>query len=217
MSAPDASPPAGSTRERCPRRAFTLIEILTVIAIIAVLAGITLGAARGVKQRAAMAQAKAELAVLSTALESYKRQYGDYPRTGTAANDPVGSAATEDAPGILFNALAGKRGPVETRVEMDGKTWVDFGRLVAQEPANLPEHGSKAQLANAFVDPWGRRYLYFYNPSTTWKAVGYVLYSVGPDGAQAEAAAECHEAPDAGSGVYNTTAAVNADNLYANQ
>lgn len=218
MFAPDASPPAGSAREPRRARAFTLIEILTVIAIIAVLAGITLGAARGVKQRAAMAQAKAELAVLATALESYKRQYGDYPWTGTAANDPLLSAPlAEDGPGILFNALAGKRGPLEDLTAMDGKTWVDFGRLTVQDPTKLPEHGSTGQLANAFVDPWGRRYLYFYNPSTAWKAVGYVLYSVGPDGAKAETPAECHKAPDPDSGAYDAAETANADNLYANQ
>jgi hypothetical protein len=39
-------------------------------------------------------------------------------------------------------------------------------------------------FANALLDPWGNRYLYYYKVLATpnnWKAPGYVLFSAGPD------------------------------------
>jgi prepilin-type N-terminal cleavage/methylation domain-containing protein len=166
--------------------AFTLIELLTVVAIIGILAAITFGVAKGVNERAAINQARAELSALATALEGYKRVYGDYPQTGGAGNNPAGAASNSDGPGILFNALAGKRGPRASPVSaIDGKRFLDLERFSLQSTAttDLPVSGNTTQLANAFVDPWGRRYLYFYKTSATgWQNPSYVLFSVGPDG-----------------------------------
>ncbi|MFI5357407.1 MAG: prepilin-type N-terminal cleavage/methylation domain-containing protein [Opitutales bacterium] len=60
---------------------FTLLELLTVIAIIAILVSITFGIARGVKQHMAVQQARAELAVQTQSLEEHFRRSGDYPHT----------------------------------------------------------------------------------------------------------------------------------------
>lgn len=163
-------------------RAFTLIELLTVIALIGILAAITLSVMGGVKERSAINQAKTELAVLATALESYKRQYGDYPQTGSAENDPKATAATADAPGILFNALNGKRGPRTDLAAMNRKATIELGRFTLQDAAALPD-SKDTQMPNALVDPWGQRYLYYYKTGAAWANPGYVLLSVGPDGA----------------------------------
>lgn len=182
MPRPPETPPAGGSAHARPGRAgFTLIESLVVIAIIAILASITVGVVKGVNERAAIARAKAEVAVLATALEGYKRQYGDYPRTEEAtitASDTL--LATGDGPGILFNALVGKRGP--TGAAMNGRSLVEAGRFTLGSSTALPEAGSTDAVANAFLDPWGRRYLYFYRVGTEWQSPGYVLLSVGPDG-----------------------------------
>ncbi|HEY0947131.1 MAG TPA: type II secretion system protein [Opitutaceae bacterium] len=189
-------------------RAFTLIELLTVIALIGILAAITLSVMRGVKERAAINQARTELAVLATALESYKRHYGDYPQTGTAPNDPVADATTADAPGILFNALSGKRGPKADLAAMNRKATIELGRFTLQDADALPDATNAQQVANAFVDPWGQRYLYFYKTGTGWTNPGYILLSVGPDGLS-------------GSEVSNTGEVVSsdgaADNIYVDR
>src|SRR3954470_17794122 len=92
--------------------AFTLIELLTVIALIAILVSISVGIVRGAKQRSATARAKAELALLAQALEDYKRRYGDYPEAGRSAANSQRVSGTSGpglatAQAILFNALIG--------------------------------------------------------------------------------------------------------------
>lgn len=201
-------------------RAFTLIELLTVIAIIAVLAGIVIGVGKRASESGKIARTKAELAALSTALESYKRQYGDYPRTGAAANrvifeeDVEDVVAPDDGHGILFNALAGKRAPNVLLSVMDGRALVDFALFTLAVPNALPEMGNTTQHANAFLDPWGRRYVYYYKTNTNWSNPSYVLYSVGPDGDKASNDADCHEAPNE-RGYPNHNTEANFDNLYA--
>ncbi len=58
---------------------FTLIEMLVVLVIIMVLAGIIVGAAKYARTKAARSRAQAEIAAIETALESYKSDYGAYP------------------------------------------------------------------------------------------------------------------------------------------
>jgi prepilin-type N-terminal cleavage/methylation domain-containing protein len=65
--------------ERRALQGFTLIEILVVIAIIGLLAGIALVAFGGARGFFAGATAKARLTDVGTALEMYKQKYGEYP------------------------------------------------------------------------------------------------------------------------------------------
>ena len=70
--------------------AFTLIELLTVIAIIGVIAALILPVAGAVKKRQYIYNTQAEMAKLETAIERYHATYGFYP---------------PDHPGSLTNAL----------------------------------------------------------------------------------------------------------------
>ena len=63
------------------RGAFTLIELLTVIAIIGILAGILVLAVGQVRKKTAIATSKAKIAQYVTALESFKAEYGYFPFT----------------------------------------------------------------------------------------------------------------------------------------
>jgi type II secretory pathway pseudopilin PulG len=188
--------------------------LLTVIAIIAILAAITFGVIRGVNERAAIGQAKVELASLSQALETYKAQYGDYPQTGTGVLAPNATTLTTTSTQyLLFNSLAGKLGPKGAPIT--GKSFIEASRLTlfSTAAANLPTSTGGA-VSNAFIDPWGRLYVYYYRASTTaganWSS--YILLSAGPDGATGIATA-----PNATTGAYTPTAAQEADNIYANR
>src|SRR5438094_2100679 len=59
--------------------AFTLVELLVVISIIAVLAAFTVPVLRSLKKTQVIKQTQAELAQLETAIDSYKAAYGFYP------------------------------------------------------------------------------------------------------------------------------------------
>lgn len=63
--------------------AFTLIELLTVIAVIAILAGILTPVASGVIRQSRIASSKARLWQYITALESFKAEYNYYPQVYT--------------------------------------------------------------------------------------------------------------------------------------
>ncbi|MCF3651944.1 type II secretion system protein GspG [Synoicihabitans lomoniglobus] len=139
------------------RSGFTLIELLVVITIIAVLAAITLGISRGASERAATDRARAELAVLSTALEEYRRVFHDYPQQAGGA--------------VLLAALAGRAGPTGSPLQR--------APLVALEGFTLENH-NPFLAGNVLLDPWNQPYVY--SPYLAGPRRGFRLYSVGPDG-----------------------------------
>jgi prepilin-type N-terminal cleavage/methylation domain-containing protein len=143
-------------------RAFTLIELLTVIGIIAILAAITFGVVKGVNERAAIGQAKAELASLAQALEAYKLQYGDYPQTTDKA--------------IFLQSLIGRKGP--KGADITGRSLVEVAKFTLSTSGGDPV----ATPALYLLDPWGRQYNYYYKATASWTAPSYVVMSAGPDG-----------------------------------
>jgi prepilin-type N-terminal cleavage/methylation domain-containing protein len=97
---------------------FTLIEMLVVIGIILVLAGILIPAINSMTGRASRAAAVADLQTIATALAEYKKDFGEYPRVrmdpmlannyitpGTGLTDPQPNPPTGAQ--ILCQALYG--------------------------------------------------------------------------------------------------------------
>lgn len=157
--------------------------------MIALLAAIVLGAGSRVSESGRAAQARAELAAIAAGLESYHRQYGDYPRTADA--------------GELLEALLGLRAPSGAatcgRAFID-QAWFRTAKAIGQDGALRPQ----------LLDPWEQSYVYVYRaPATGWDNPAYVLYSRGPD--------QAHELALSAGGFPDTTAPVNADNLYASR
>ena len=65
---------------RSPTAAFTLIEMMTVIAVIVILTGLVLNIAGYANRKGALARAEGEIQMISSACESYKADNGNYPR-----------------------------------------------------------------------------------------------------------------------------------------
>jgi len=110
----DSSTPVGITKmvregTRAIPRAFTVIELLLVIAIIIILAGLILSTVGYVQKKGARARAEAEIAAMSAALESYKADNGIYPRDATKTDqvDPAASPIPTTATQFLYEQLSG--------------------------------------------------------------------------------------------------------------
>lgn len=65
--------------------AFTLVELLTVLAIIVILTSLVVSVGGYVQKKAALSRAAGEISMLVTACESYKSDNGNFPRDATAA------------------------------------------------------------------------------------------------------------------------------------
>ena len=65
---------------------FTLIELMTVVAIIAILAGFIIGVSGYAMRKASVSHAIADMEKIKNALERYRAEFGTYP-TNTAADN----------------------------------------------------------------------------------------------------------------------------------
>lgn len=70
----------GRQTNRQRRHAFTLVEMLLVVAILALLAGIVLPKLTGQKEKANIAAAKTQLGSFGTALDMFEVDNGHYPK-----------------------------------------------------------------------------------------------------------------------------------------
>lgn len=169
------------------RRAFGLIELVAVLGLIALLAGIVLGAARHSVDAGHTARARADLNALCLGLEEYRRNFGDYPQT--------------DQPAQLLQALLGRLDPRGAAVAAPPAIAVSgFVTLAGADPF--------ADTAAMLSDPWGHPYVYIYKvPPDTWASPSFLLYSCGPDGIDTRPA----------NGFSDLSLPGNADNLYAGE
>jgi prepilin-type N-terminal cleavage/methylation domain-containing protein len=93
---------------RLTERAFTVVELLVVMAIILVLAGLVLGTSGYVHNKGARSRAEAEIAAMSAALENYKADNGSYPDYPSLdARSAVDLNAYQAASLQLYKSLTG--------------------------------------------------------------------------------------------------------------
>ena len=96
------------TRKRC--RAFTLIELLTVIAIIGILAGILIPTVSGVRRSADKARTRVMFNQWAAAIEAFRSEYGYYPAFDTTnLVNPVGQNTTASTLHKFHDVLAARR------------------------------------------------------------------------------------------------------------
>ena len=93
---------------RQPSGAFTLIELLTVIAIIGVLAGMLIVVLGSLQKQKFTSAAKAELGELETAIDSYHATYGVYPPS--TSNNVLTNQLYYELSGTAANNIGGVPG-----------------------------------------------------------------------------------------------------------
>ena len=138
---------------------FTLIEILTVAAIIAILAGISVGVIGLISNKNAEARTQATIKALELAIGQYKADNGNIYLPGGSGNlnKPICITVTKGIPNNLN------------------------GTLLKYLDQKLLNSASKENGSNRyFVDGWGRPLIY--RIPGKFNKTGFDLGSVGPDG-----------------------------------
>jgi prepilin-type N-terminal cleavage/methylation domain-containing protein len=136
--------------------AFTLIELIVVVSIIAILAGLVLSTAGYARKKSGRARAETEIAALAAACESYKADNGIYPANSDTnvlnaqtSLDPSGyQAASLQLYNALFGATAGSRTPTT-----GAKSYFVF-------KPNMLFPADQTQPVQYIRDPFGNSYGY---------------------------------------------------------
>jgi prepilin-type N-terminal cleavage/methylation domain-containing protein len=172
MKFPRFSPPKASS-------AFTLIELLIVIAIIAILIGLLFPAFAAVKESARKTQAKNDEVQIVSSVKNYMAEYGKYPvdSAGTSqdsfygANVPTRiSSAAVSTNDKLFDVLRNNTASVSTAssggnlVTTLNPRQVVFMELSYVKIPTSPTSGvvpKGVAGAGVYYDPWGSPYNVF--------------------------------------------------------
>ncbi len=142
------------------------MEMLAVIFIMAVIAGIMLPALRSVRERGRVTHARNEINQLIAAIQMYAEDWGDYPADDgpdhlhewKATHDPAASLGRLSSRNVLEELMSGGYAD-----------WPEIPQLIEPVTENL-------------MDPWSVPYRYRFNtPTVVGLGVAFNLYSAGPD------------------------------------
>ncbi|MBX3730655.1 MAG: prepilin-type N-terminal cleavage/methylation domain-containing protein [Candidatus Sumerlaeia bacterium] len=185
--------------------AFTLIELLIVVAIIAILAAIAVPNFLEAQVRAKVSRAKSDLRTLATALEAYRVDNNDYPYITDGAGGtmgewtmPAGIPPNRTGPGGLTTPIAYISSALDDPFVFDhrgdgtgqmarGRQWLRYERLgfgYNENGTPYNDNGSGMRGVRVCVDGNGGLLGTAPDFNTTDPSlipVRYVLFSVGPD------------------------------------
>ena len=158
-----------------PKAGFTLVELLTVIAIIAVLAGILMPTLSKAMQKAYEGKARSAISSLEVAISMYETDMGYYPIEGTDDNDIYKLRERNQK---LVNALADERQGDPDEKKYYNSNWrgpyMEFRAKELRDPNDFTKvKEGPPDYDVVFVDPWDKPYVYIpygkYDASTSIK------------------------------------------------
>lgn len=147
------------------KRGFTIIELLTVLAIIGILAGLIMTAGFEAKKRALVAKTKAAISGVETALGMFQSDIGNYPSAGNANMITCLTSSS--------GCLVGTAGTPMTTSQ--AASW-----------SGPYMHFQTNEISSgAFSDPWGSPYIYRagtdHGTGANYTDNYMDIYSFGPD------------------------------------
>lgn len=148
-----------------PKAAFTILELLIVMSIIIILAGLTIATMGYVQTKSRRSRAEAEIAAISATLENYKADNGVYPQDGitnallpNTMGDPT-TSGYKNASLSLYKAISGD-GDNDANRSVEAKSYFSF------RPNQLfPDTQNQAVtfFRDPFVDKSGKPCSYGYS------------------------------------------------------
>jgi prepilin-type N-terminal cleavage/methylation domain-containing protein len=137
-------------RTRSGRAGFTLVELLVVISIIGMLAGLMSVAIPKAMEAGKKAKVKGELTAIVAAVKAYKQEYGQWP----VARSKMDSAADE------YSSWYGP--PTAEQESKDLMKILSGDMTVQKEGQTMNPKGARflegAKTDGTFQDPWGKQY-----------------------------------------------------------
>lgn len=94
-------------RHRRNAAAFTLVEMLTVIAIITLLIGILVPSLSAARDQAKKAAVKAQLNAISAGCEMFRNDEGEYPKSNAYTFGPYAQPAAQDTAALNWEVVTG--------------------------------------------------------------------------------------------------------------
>jgi len=153
-----------------PSKGFTLIEMITVVAIMILLAGLVISTAGWANRKAALERATNEMKAIGTGIDAYKIDNGTVPQNSDtdlldprihfAASGSTSGSYYQKASRYMYSALTGDLEPADKpdgKPEVGTKAYYDFSRA----QLNAKRDGSGAVTEIYYIaDPFGNAYGY---------------------------------------------------------
>ena len=161
---PSSSLPAPcSMLPACSQSAFTLIEMIVVMLIIATLTALFMGAAGNVFDRARRTQAKNDVIQIATAVNAFYTEYGRYPVTVTStATDAFFGSGTTPAGCTSYGSNVVLLNVLRNITTDPNAVALNPRQIVFLSPGGakntVPPRGGIATADNCYYDPWGSQY-----------------------------------------------------------
>jgi len=157
---------------------FTLVELLTVVAIIMILAGLTVGGLSYFNRKMAEDKTRIQLKLISNGLEAYYFDFGEYPE----ASPNAGSSGVKDGEtDELYKALFYDTDDDGSNYQNDDDQEI---YVVEMDPGSSNQGWISGSGTNVkLIDGFGNEYVYrrLDNPSGM-RNPDFDLWSVGADG-----------------------------------
>lgn len=144
-------------------RGFTLVELITVVAILGILVTLTVGAVQGIQHYVARKATEEIFAALDAALQRYYDDWGKYPETVAVTVDSV------------YGQVNATYAPLPTTYPQNARDAMLYAALTMRQRGGPYFRGGQSQAGafrsgttpyRAFVDGWGREIRYKPDPAS---------------------------------------------------